>query len=267
MNLYKIFVKSPVETCVIQASFLYRWTTFLALGNYMKWLVIIFGIMITASLSAMAVGMNPTLTVVGEGTVSVPADTATISVSVQSGNEIMTQASAAVQGKMAKVIDALKAAGVKDEEILPGQASSVRSISSDSHVGTPSNNTTVWQNSSYRATSMEISAIIQLKSTDETRINHVLDAARSAGAQADVAGYGLSDSGKAAAAQARQKAVANAKENAAAMAAAEGLRLGAVLDISDYGYPMALNDYYSGSAQLGMVDVTSYVVVTYELEI
>jgi uncharacterized protein YggE len=94
----------------------------------------------------------------------------------------------------------------------------------------------------------------------------VLDAARSAGAQAKVAGYGLSDSSKAAT-QARQKAVANAKENAAAMAAAEGMRLGAVVDISDYGYPMALNDYYSGSAQLSMVDVTSYVLVTYEIKI
>jgi uncharacterized protein YggE len=61
--------------------------------------------------------------------------------------------------------------------------------------------------------------------------------------------------------------VANAKENAAGMAAAEGLRLGKVLDISDYGYPLALNDYYGSSAKLGMVDVTSYVIVTYEFEI
>jgi len=233
----------------------------------MKWLVIIFGIMITALHPAMAVGMNPTLTVVGEGTVSVPADIATISVSVQSGNENMTQASAAVQEKMALVIDALKAAGVKDEEIVPGQANGVTSYQSTSKVCKRINNSTVCENDTTSLSSLERSTIIRLKSTDKTRINHVLDAARSAGAQADVAGYGLSDSGKAAAAQARQKAVSNAKENAAAMAAAEGMRLGAVQDISDYGYPMALNDYYSGSAQLGMVDVTSYVVVTYEFEI
>ncbi len=233
----------------------------------MKWLVIIFGIMITASLPVMAVGMNPALPVVGEGTVSVPADIATISVSVVSGNENMTEASASVQAKMAQVIDALKAAGVKDEEIMPDQASGVRSYQSTSKVCKKVNNSTVCENDSTSLSSLERSAIVRLKSTDKTRINHVLDAARSAGAQADVAGYGLSDSGKAAASHARQKAVANAKENAVAMAAAEGLRLGKVLDISDYGYPMALNDYYSGSAQLGMVDVTSYVVVTYEFEI
>jgi uncharacterized protein YggE len=232
----------------------------------MKWLVIMFGIMITASLPALAVGTNPTLTIVGEGTVTVPADTATVSIYVESNVNNMTQAQAAVQEKMGRVIDALKAAGVKDEEIMPGKSSNVRSISSDSHVGKPSNNTTVWQNSSYSATSLGISTIVRLKSTDSSRIKQVLEAARSAGAQADVAGYGLSDAGKAAA-EARQKAVANAKENAAGMAAAEGLSLGKVLDISDYGYPLALNDYYGSSAQLGMVDVTSYVIVTYEFEI
>lgn len=223
--------------------------------------------MIAVLQPSMAVGMNPTLTVVGEGKVSVPADIATISVFVQSGNENMTEASASVQEKMAQVINALKAAGVKDEEIMPGQASGVTSYQSTSKVCKRVNNSTVCENDTTSLSSLKRSTIIRLKSTDETRINHVLDAARSAGAQADVEGYGLSDTGMAAAAQARQKAVVNAKENAAAMAAAEGLRLGAALDISDYRYPMALNDYYSGSAQLGMVDVTSYVVVTYELEI
>ena len=217
-------------------------------------------------LPAMAVGMNPTLTVVGEGTVSVPADTATISVSVQSGNENMTEASAAVQEKMVRIIDALKAAGVKDEEIMPGQASGVTSYQSTSKVCKRVNNSTICENDTTSLSSLERSTIIRLKSTDETRINRVLDAARSAGAQAHVAGYGLSDSSKAAM-QARQKAVANAKENAAAMAAGEGMRLGAVLDISDYGYPLELNDYSGSSAQLGMVEVTSYVVVTYEFEI
>jgi hypothetical protein len=232
----------------------------------MKWLVIIFGIMITASLSAMAVGTNPTLTIVGEGTVTVPADTATISVSVESGNENMTEAQVAVQGKMSQVIDALKRAGVKDEEILPGQSSGVSSFQSTSKVCKKVNNSTVCENNTARASSLERSTVIRLKSTDESRINRVLDAARSAGAQAYVAGYGLSDSSKAAS-EARQKAVANAKENAAEMAAAEGMRLGAVLDISDYGYPVALNDYNGGSAQPGTVDVTSYVIVTYEFEI
>jgi uncharacterized protein YggE len=232
------------------------------IGDYMKWLVILFGIMITAALPALALGTNPTLTIVGEGTVTVPADTVTVSISVESNVNNMTQAQAAVQEKMGKVIDALKAAGVKDEEIMPGQASGVSSIQSTSKVCKRVNNSTVCENNTAQASSLERSLIVRLKSTDQSRVKQVLEAARSAGAQADVAGY----AGKAAAA-ARQKAVANAKENAAGMAAAEGLRLGKVLDISDYGYPLALNDYYGSSAKLGMVDVTSYVIVTYEFEI
>jgi len=232
----------------------------------MKWLVMIFGIVITAILPALAVGMNPTLTIVGEGTVSVPADTATVSVSVESGMVNMTAAQASVQEKMVRAIDALKAAGVKDEEILPGQSSGVTSFSSTSKVCKKVNNSTVCENNTEQASSVERSTIIRLKSIDESRINRVLDAARSAGAEAHVAGYGLSDAGKAAT-QARQKAVANAKENAAGMAAAEGVRLGKVLDISDYGYPLDLNDYIGSSTHPGMVDVTSRVIVTYELEI
>jgi len=232
----------------------------------MKWLVIIFGIMITASLPAMALGTNPTLTIVGEGTVTVPADTATISVSVESGINNMTEARTAVQEKMEQVIDALKAADVKDEEIMPGTSSGVTSFQSTSKVCKTVNNSTVCENDTTSLSSLERSTIIHLKSTDVTRINRVLDAARSAGAKAYVAGYGLSDANKAAA-EARQKAVANAKENAAGMAAAEGGRLGKMLDISDYGYPLALNDYAGSSTKLGMVDVTSYVVVTYEFEI
>jgi uncharacterized protein YggE len=230
----------------------------------MKWLVLIFGIMITAALPA--VGTNPTLTIVGEGTVTVPADTAIVSVSVESNINNMTAAQAAVQEKMGRVIDALKAAGVNDEEILPGQSSGVTSFQSTSKVCKKVNNSTVCENNTAQASSLERSLIVRLKSTDSSRINQVLEAARSAGAQADVAGYGLSNAGKAAA-EARQRAVANAKENAAGLAAAEGVRLGKVLDISDYGYPLALNDYYGSSTQLGMVDVTSYVIVTYEFEI
>ncbi len=232
----------------------------------MKWLVIIFCIMITALLPAMAVGTNPTLTIVGEGTVTVPADTAAISVSVESGINNMTEAQAAVQEKMGQVIDALKAVGVKDEEIMPGASSGISSFQSTSKVCKTVNNSTVCENDTTSLSSLERSTIIRLKSTDETRINHVLDAARFAGAKAYVAGYGLSDAGKAAA-EARQKAVANARENAAGMAAAEGVRLGKVLDISDYGYPLALNDYSGSSTKLGMIDVTSYVIVTYEFEI
>ena len=222
--------------------------------------------MITAVLSTTAMGMNPTITIVGEGTVTVSADTAIISVYVESDNENMTAAQEASQEKMVQVIDTLKAAGVKDEEVFPGQSSGVSSFQSTSRVCKRVNNSTVCENNTDQATSFKRSTLIQLKSTDEARISLVLNTARSAGAQAYVEGYGLSDSSKATT-QARQNAVANAKKDAAEMAAAEDVRLGEVMEISDYGYPPALNDYYGSSTQPGTIAVTSYVIVTYELEI
>jgi hypothetical protein len=240
----------------------------LSIGDNMKCLAISFAIMIAVLLPAYAQGTNPALPlpIAGEGTVTVPADTTIISVSVQSGNENRTAASADAQEKMDRVIDAVKRAGVKDEEIMPGQSSGVSSFQSTSRVCRKENNSTVCENDTLQVSSLEISAVIRLNSTDESRINSLLNAAKSAGAEAYLAGYGLSDASEAAA-QARQRAVANARENAAAMAAAEGLRLGKVMDISDYGYPAGLADYYGSSSQAGMVDVTSYVIVTYEFEI
>ena len=215
--------------------------------------------MIFLAFSAHAEGGNPPLKFLSQGTVTVPADTTTISVSVESNNENMTLAQGEVQEKMNRVVDALKAAGVKDEEILPGQASGLTSFQSSSRVCKPVNNTTVCENTTQRISTLEKTTVVRLKTRDESRINGAVNAAKSAGASADVEGYGLSDDG-AAAAQARKKAVENAKEIAEGVAAAAGGRLGNLVGISDYSLPIV-----SSSDQPGMVDVTSYVVVTYEI--
>jgi uncharacterized protein len=229
----------------------------------MKWLVIIFGIMISAGLFAVVQGAEQTITMIGEGTVTVSADAAMISVSVESNNENMTAAQAEVQTKMDHLRDVLKKAGVKDADILPGQSSGITSFQSSSKVCKRVNNTTVCENNSQKASSLERSTVVRLNTTDESRINQVLDAARSAGADAYVAAYSLRDTSKAMA-EARQKAMANAKENAAQVANEAGGSLGKVLDISDYGYPDIEAVNSGGSGQMSMIDVTSGVIVTYE---
>jgi uncharacterized protein len=232
----------------------------------MKWSVFALAVMIAVCILMPAAGMNPTLSAVGEGVVSAHADRATILVSVGSGTGNMSQDETAVVEKMAEVIAALKAAGVKDEEIMPSQSSGVSSFSSTSKVCQRINNSTVCDNSSLQASALERSAIVKLNGTDQTRINGVLAAASRAGAEAYVAGYSLSDS-KAAESRAREKAVANARVNAEALALSVGLRLGKVVDIVDYGIPEAMYEGPFGSSENAMVDVTSYVTVTYELEI
>ena len=242
----------------------YIFERYLFSGDYMKWLVIIFCIMISAGLFAVVQGAEYPITVTGEGTVTVPADAAMVSVSVESNNENMTDAQAEVQTKMDHLLDVLKNAGVKDADILPGQSNGVNRIQLSSNVCKRVNNTTVCENSTQKASSLKRSTVVRLNTTDESRINQVLDAARSAGADAYVAAYSLSDTNKAMA-EARQKAMANAKENAAQVANEAGGSLGKVLDISDYGYPDIETTNPGGSGQMNMVDVTSGVVVTYEL--
>lgn len=230
----------------------------------MKWLAVLCGIIFIVVLYAEAAAESPSLTVEGIGIATVHADTVSISISVTSSNNNMTTAQAEASSKMSNVIDALKAIGVRDDEIMQGQSTGVTSYQSTSKVCKVVNNTTVCENSTFEASSLERSAVVRLKTTDQSRINEVLNAAKLAGAKAYMAGYGLGDASKAAA-DAQQKAVANAKENAQRMAFAAGVRLGKVLSISAYGLPdVKMADSYSAS-QTGMVDVTSYVIVTYEI--
>ena len=175
----------------------------------------------------------------------------------------MTEARADVQTKIDNLLNVLKNAGVKDSDILPGQSSGITSFQSSSKVCKRVNNTTVCENNTQKASSLKRSTVVRLNTTDESRINQVLNAARSAEADAYVAAYSLSDTSKAMN-EARQKAMANAKENAAQVASEAGGSLGKVLDISDYGYPGVEATSPGSSGQINMVDVTSDVVVTYE---
>jgi len=225
-----------------------------------KRLAIWLGIMILAALSSFAAGQgNPTLTVMGEGTLTAPADTVTIIATVESDNENLTLAEESAQEMQNKTIEALKEAGLKQSEITPSQGSGISSFSSSSRVCRTVNNNTTCDYQSVDSKKVSKSLLIRLETLDENSINAALNAARSAGATAEVSGYSLNDANQSVA-DARKKAVENAKENAQGMASAAGARLGKVLDISEYAYPNI-----SAADQPGMVDVTSYVVVTYEI--
>jgi len=229
----------------------------------MKWSVILFCFMIWTALLATAQGESYPLTVEGVGTVTVPADVVTISISVVSNNENMSQAQSEVEEEMDRVISALKKAGVKDEEILPGLGSGISSFQSSSRVCKTVNNTTVCENITQSASTLQRSAVVRLESVDKSRIDKVLDAASSAGANAYVAGYGLKDPSDALA-EARKKALDDARKNAAAIAADAGGSLGKAMDI--FTYPNLGIDYLygSGSGEGGMGDVSTRVMVTYE---
>ncbi|MGA9097539.1 MAG: SIMPL domain-containing protein [Methanotrichaceae archaeon] len=207
------------------------------------------------------VAQNPTVSANGEGTVTVSADVTIITVSAESNNQNATLAAADAQNKLNKAEDVLIAAGVNKQEIFSGQASSTSSLQYSGKVCRLVNNTTVCDVTSTAANKIVRSFSVRINTTEQERINDIINAAKSTGADASVTGYSLSNP-KDAIAEAKKSAVQNAKENAEAEASAAGGSIGKVLDISDYGaYPSM------SMTQPGMVDVTSYVIVTYQMTV
>jgi hypothetical protein len=232
----------------------------------MKRLAILLSFIVLAALSANAAeDDSPTLSVVGEGTVSVPADTVMISVSVESSNENSTLANAEIQEKLDRTKEALTAAGVKPEEILSGQSSGLMSFQFSGSACRSENNSTICDVDAVNASLLTSSLTLRLKTTDEARVNQVLEAARSTGSSPAVIGYGLSDTASAVA-DARKKAIEDARDNAESMASTAGVRLGKVVDISEYAYPQIMQTQpVMASGRPDAVNVASYVVVTYEI--
>ena len=231
-------------------------------GNIMKIvkiLAILCGVLVLAVSACVA--QSPTVSANGEGSVTVPADITIVTVSAESNNQNSTLAAADAQNKLTKAEDALVAAGVNEQDIFSGQASSTSSLQYSSKVCRLVNNTTVCDVTSNAANSLVRSFSVRINTTEQGRINDVIDAAKSTGASASVTGYSLSNP-KDAIAEAKKDAVQNAKENAEAEASAAGGSIGKVLDISDIGaYPSM------SMTQPGMVEVTSYVIVTYQMTV
>jgi len=226
----------------------------------MKRLAMFIGVMMLAIAGGNAIEGNPTITVISDGSVSVPADTVGITVKAESSNQNITQAAAEVEAELSGALDSLRGAGVKQEEIFSRQSSSIRMKGPDvsSVCRTINNNTTCDVVSSNATNLVSRSVLLQLKTTDEARINEVLSAARSSGASASISGYGLSDS-SAAAGQAFRRAVQNAR----AKAEASGAKLGKELDIYEYAPPL-ISESTSPTGQR-VVEVTTYVIVSYEI--
>jgi hypothetical protein len=91
------------------------------MGINMKWSVVLFCVIIWNALFGAAVGDIYPLTVEGVGTVTVPADIVTISVSVESSNENITQAQDEVGEEMNRVISALKKRGSRTRRSCPAR--------------------------------------------------------------------------------------------------------------------------------------------------
>ena len=230
-----------------------------------KAIILISFIVVAVLFTGMALAENPIVSVVGKGVVKVHADTTMITVGVESHKDNQTEAEAEVQQKLNRTIDALTAAGLKKDEILQSNAAGIASI--QSKACSTINNTTTCRYSNL--TQIDRTLTVQMKTTDQAKIDKVIAAASDAGANASIAGYSLSNPEKAMS-QALKKADENAKAKAEAYASGEGYRLGKLLQRNEVPSWLCSMEELSSldldsSSEPGIVNVRACVEAAYEL--
>lgn len=228
-----------------------------------------------------------TLTVVGEGRALASADVVYVSISATAQDENLTLASSNSSEALNRTIEALIDAGVNEDDFQAGRDRSVSKIQTFSRVCNNSSCVMVADRSAIFVTEQ---VKIKLDAEDEALINKSFEVAEANGADAAISGYDLEDT-SAAFAEARERAVQNAEDDAEDLATAAGMRLGKRLDITERSNPsvrqsrsyrdpmgfgmMDLFDFsWSGTftpfetpapAEPGIFEVRSRVVVTYEV--
>lgn len=259
-------------------------------GNVMKSMAILLSLALalTFLIPAVAAEDTFTLTVMGEGTVVVPADTVFVTVSAVSTDENVSFASAKNAEDLNRTIEALVDVGLDRDGILPGRGRSVQTIRTYARTYNDTTSEVVAQEVTNRITEQ---VTIRLSTEDDKMLGRCLDTAEAENASVEITGYGLSDTGPAMI-RARRKAVEDARYNAEELASAAGLKLGKTVDIfepspprvccrytdQDSFGPWMMNAFEWPSPHMyhstnratrteesGMVGVISRVVVTYEV--
>jgi hypothetical protein len=131
-----------------------------------------------------------------------------------------------------RTVDALIAAGVNGEEILPGRSKGYMKY--HNVICNTANNTTTCEDVVESLVTERM--IVKMRSGDDNKTQKAIDAAKSAGSAAAVVGYALSDSDKAVD-EARKKALENARLRANDYAASFGFELGRSMQIEEVAYP------------------------------
>jgi uncharacterized protein YggE len=210
-----------------------------------------------------AVGV-PTVSVNGHGEVNIPPDTASVTIGVDVIKPTLDEAQAQATTQATAVIEALKAAGIADEDIQT-EFYSVNILRDYSENADPT-----------LITGFEVINQLRVTVRDTDALGELLDAAVSAGANSI---YGVNffvDDQTAAASEARVAAVEDARTKAEELAAAAGMTLGPVVAIAEGAPPVIGPMYARGGGGMAAADmavpvepgsatVSVDVSVTYEL--
>jgi uncharacterized protein len=218
-----------------------------------------------ATPEAMAALGVPTVSVSGHGSVNVPPDTATVNIGVDVIKPTLDEAQEQADAQATAVIEALKAAGIADEDIQTDYYS-VNILRDYSENADPT-----------LITGFEIINQLAVTVRDTDMLGEILDAGVSAGANSI---YGVTfyvEDQTAASSEARVEAVEDARVKAEELAAAAGMTLGPVVSIAEgtvpivspvYGRAMGGGMAAADAAvpvEPGSTTVAVDVMVTYEL--
>jgi uncharacterized protein YggE len=206
---------------------------------------------------------SATVYVSGNGTVTIAPDTASVIIGVNIIEKTLSEAQAKATTQMTAVIDALKAAGI-DEEDIQTVNYSVNILQNYDQNGNPAT-----------IEGFQVSNQVNVTVRDLTQLGSILDTVVAQGANAI---YGISffvNDPTAAASQARTLAVEDAKRKADELAAAAGMKVGRIISISETSYstPVPVDFARAEAAdtaaavpiQAGTTTVSVDVQVTYEL--
>jgi uncharacterized protein YggE len=197
------------------------------------------------------------ITVVGTGQVRGTPDVADVTIGVAARASTAGDALSTANDRAAKVIAALKEAGVADDDIQTSSLSIEPTFDDDVVTG------------------YQVSNLVTARLRDVTRVGETLDAAaRVAGDEIRLQGIGftIDDDSKLLAA-ARERSVKRARAQAEQLASAAGVELGDVLSIDEGGVaiPYASRDFGEGAAtssvpvEPGTQTLTISTTVVYEI--
>jgi len=208
-----------------------------------------------------------TITVVGQGTVSVAPDIARITVGVETTASTVADGSTENQAKMKALLAALKALGIAEKDIQTTNYSIMVNRGQEQPVADLGKPTAT-------ATTYTVSNNVTVTIRDLTLVSEVIDAAIEAGAN-NIWGISFTvEKPDAALADARAKAVADAKLRAEALAKLGEVTLGPVMAMSEVigsSSPVMYSVAERGlggdtSVSIGEVEVSYQIQVSYYIE-
>ena len=230
------------------------------------WKVLTMGLALVLMLSPLsALAENAQVTVSGTGVINIKPDTATITLGVSETAKGAVEAQATVNKKIAAVKKALIKEGAKEEDI------SVSDLS-------------VWGNYDYsgdtqKLTGYTASHTLNITTADMDAVGPLIDAALGAGANQLQGVAFTAENNDAAYDQALKLAVEKAREKAEVLAAAAGLKLGALETLAEgdtYNYGPYVNAKYAAAdgagegaptqVDTGSVTVSATVTAVFSLE-